>query len=117
MDRRDFIKIVGITGLGLLVAPKIIIKDFIDGISEQPNYNRYWVGGSGKWSDCGNWSESPNGIGGASIPTSKDNVYIILYDDMEINIDSIAYCDNMNIENRMKPLPKSLILESSTIDM
>jgi fibronectin-binding autotransporter adhesin len=38
--------------------------------------NRYWVGGSGNWTstDTTNWSETSGGAGGASAPTSADDV-------------------------------------------
>ena len=35
--------------------------------------DRYWLGGN--WSDSANWSATNNGSGGASVPTSADNVY------------------------------------------
>jgi len=39
--------------------------------------NRYWVGGSGNWSDNTNhWSDSSGGSPGASLPTSSDDVFI-----------------------------------------
>lgn len=39
--------------------------------------NRYWVGGSGNWSDNTNhWSDSSDGSPGASLPTSSDDVFI-----------------------------------------
>lgn len=40
--------------------------------------NRYWVGGSGvwDWGDTSHWSESSGGVGGASVPTEEDDVYI-----------------------------------------
>lgn len=37
--------------------------------------NRYWVGGTGSWSDTAHWSTTSGGTGGASVPTSADNVY------------------------------------------
>lgn len=39
--------------------------------------NRYWVGGSGNWSDAANhWSDSTNGTPGAGfLPTSADDVF------------------------------------------
>ena len=39
--------------------------------------NRYWVGGSGTWdaTNTTNWSATSGGAGGASAPTSADNVY------------------------------------------
>jgi len=39
--------------------------------------NRYWVGGTGNWSDNTNhWSATSGGSPGASLPTSSDNVFI-----------------------------------------
>ena len=38
--------------------------------------NRYWVGGTGNWNDTSHWSESSGGVGGASVPTEEDDVYI-----------------------------------------
>lgn len=39
--------------------------------------DRYWVGGSGSWSSTNttNWSTQSGGTGGASVPTSSDNVF------------------------------------------
>jgi len=36
--------------------------------------DRYWVGGSGNWSDTNRWSAASGGAGGASVPTAADNV-------------------------------------------
>lgn len=38
--------------------------------------NRYWIGGSGNWSDPSHWSNSSGGAGGASIPSTTDAVII-----------------------------------------
>jgi len=35
---------------------------------------RYWVGGTGNWSDTNRWSTSSGGAGGASVPRSHDDV-------------------------------------------
>ena len=35
---------------------------------------RYWVGGTGNWSDTARWSTSSGGAGGASVPRSHDDV-------------------------------------------
>lgn len=39
--------------------------------------DRYWVGGSGTWNsiNTANWSATSGGAGGASVPTSADDVY------------------------------------------
>ena len=36
--------------------------------------DRYWVGGTGNWSDTARWSTSSGGASGASVPTSADKV-------------------------------------------
>jgi hypothetical protein len=37
--------------------------------------NRYWINGSGNWSDTSHWSYTSGGSGGAPAPTQNDNVY------------------------------------------
>ena len=37
---------------------------------------RYWVGGTGNWSDTDHWSNTSGGSGGANIPTLSDDVFI-----------------------------------------
>lgn len=39
--------------------------------------DRYWVGGAGTWNstNTANWSATSGGAGGASVPTSADNVF------------------------------------------
>lgn len=39
--------------------------------------DRFWVGGSGAWDETNtaNWSTTPGGAGGASVPTSADDAY------------------------------------------
>jgi len=36
--------------------------------------DRYWVGGTGNWSNANNWSDTSGGLPGASVPTAVDNV-------------------------------------------
>ena len=37
--------------------------------------NRYWIGGTGDWTDTAHWSDAQNGVGGFSVPTQADNVF------------------------------------------
>jgi len=39
-------------------------------------HTRYWVGGTGNWTDTAHWSLSSGGLGGAPVPTSIDSVII-----------------------------------------
>lgn len=41
--------------------------------------NRYWIGGSGNWSDPSHWSTSSGGAWGASVPTLADDVFFDNY--------------------------------------
>ena len=41
--------------------------------------SRYWVGGTGSWSDSQHWSYTSGGPGGASVPSSSNNVFIDKY--------------------------------------
>lgn len=47
--------------------------------------NRYWVGGTGAWTDTAKWSTTSGGAGGASVPTSADSVFF------DANSGSAAY--------------------------
>lgn len=38
--------------------------------------DRYWVGGTGAWSETSHWSTTSGGSSGAAVPTSADAVYI-----------------------------------------
>jgi hypothetical protein len=38
--------------------------------------DRYWVGGTGTWTDTAKWAETSGGAGGFSVPTSSDDVFI-----------------------------------------
>jgi hypothetical protein len=37
--------------------------------------NRYWIGGSGSWTDTAHWSDTSNGSGGFSAPGTSDTAY------------------------------------------
>lgn len=50
-------------------------KTFGSIISFTTSSGRYWVGGTGNWSDTAHWSVSSSGTGGVSVPTASDDVY------------------------------------------
>ena len=63
--------------------------------------NRYWVQGSGNWSDNANhWSATSGGSPGASKPTSADNVYFDANSfssaAQTVVINESAYCADMD---------------------
>jgi trimeric autotransporter adhesin len=55
------------TATGTPVAPTFLTDKPADSV-------RYWVGGTGNWSDTSRWSTSSGGAGGASLPRSHDDV-------------------------------------------
>jgi len=62
--------------------------------------DRYWVGGTGNWSDRDNWSDSSGGTGGAPVPTFSNDVYFDAnsFDaaSQVITVDIYSYCKNMD---------------------
>ena len=38
--------------------------------------NKYWVNGSGNWSDPSHWAATSGGPGGAGVPGAEDNVIL-----------------------------------------
>ena len=62
--------------------------------------DRFWVGNAGNWSDTNHWSTSSGGAGGASVPTSSDNVYFnansFNINAQIVNINTSSNCNNLN---------------------
>lgn len=80
--------------------------------------DRYFIGGSGakNWNDTANWSTSSGGSGGASVPTSSDNVYfdaLSLSDTCTLTLDAEVNCLDLD----MTGLDESLIITSSVYCM
>jgi hypothetical protein len=59
---------------------------------------RYWVGGTGNWSDTARWSDSSGGAGGSSVPRSHDDVVF------DSSSNATAYTVTVDIANRCKSL-------------
>ena len=61
---------------------------------------RYWVGGTGNWSDTSHWSTSSGGSGGASVPTSSDAVFFDANSfsaaGQTVTVDTDAFCLSIN---------------------
>lgn len=62
--------------------------------------DRYWVGGTGNWSDATHWSAINGGAAGAPIPTSSDNVFFtsqsFTSQNQSVNLDVAAECLSMS---------------------
>ncbi len=61
---------------------------------------RYWIAGSGNWSDTLHWSASSGGLPGASVPTASDDVYFdassFLIPAQTVTVDVAALARNLN---------------------
>lgn len=58
---------------------------------------KYWVGGSGNWSQSAHWATNSGGTGNTGVPTSTDNVFFdTLSGNATVNVDVIANCANLN---------------------
>ena len=57
---------------------------------------RYWVGGTGSWSESGHWATASNAAGGAPVPTVTEKVYFDAYSfpstGQTVTIDVTAAC-------------------------
>jgi hypothetical protein len=61
--------------------------------------DRFWVLGSGNWSDTGHWSATSGGSSGASVPTSSDNAIFNAASNATaytVTIDVVANCLDLN---------------------
>ena len=58
---------------------------------------KYWVGGSGNWSDAARWSFVQNGPGGAGVPRANEDVIIAPTGDADITLPAQAWCRDLRI--------------------
>jgi len=63
--------------------------------------DRYWVGGTGTWSSTNttNWSTSSGGAGGASVPTSADNVFFNVNSNVGTGAFTVTMADTPRVCN------------------
>ena len=59
---------------------------------------KYWVGGSGTWSDASNWSNQAGGAGGAGVPRSYDAAVLVVDAAVEVLVDADATCASLLID-------------------
>jgi hypothetical protein len=62
--------------------------------------DRYWVGGTGNWSNTARWSTTSGGAGGASVPGVGDNAIFNISSDVSVfdftvTVDSAVTVDNL----------------------
>ncbi len=62
--------------------------------------DRYWVGGTGNWSDTSHWSAISGGSGGASVPDNSTNCYFdassFSGSGQTVTLDESGGCDTMD---------------------
>lgn len=62
--------------------------------------DRFWVGGTGNFSDTNKWSTTTGGAGGASVPTSSDNaIFDANSGTGTVTIDATSNCLNLDFTN------------------
>ncbi len=74
----------------------------VSGNSGYMQFFKYWVGGTGSWTQTAHWSLTSGGVGGEPIPTATglDNVYFdensFTSDDQVVTVNSVAYCRDID---------------------
>ena len=58
---------------------------------------KYWVGGTGNWSDAAHWALSAGGSGGSGAPRGGEDAVIVTATDATVNIDRNAVCAALRI--------------------
>lgn len=61
-------------------------------------HTRYWVGGTGDWSDGAHWAALPNGPGGSGAPGVSDDVVITARGTTGIHLDRDAACASLSVD-------------------
>ncbi len=59
---------------------------------------KYWVGGSGHWSNAAHWSLNAGGTGGAGAPRTDEHASILGQGGITLTIDGDARCLDLNID-------------------
>ncbi len=81
---------------------------FIFSPSSASAADRYWIGGTGNWSDTAHWSNADNGSGGFSVPTSADNVYFsagsFSVDGNVVTLDVVANTNSLDFSGLTKTM-------------
>lgn len=82
--------------------------------------SRYWVGGSGNWSDTAHWSNASGGTGGYSVPGVSDSAYFrdTSYPagvSSTINIDIDVTCNSISFQRSLTEPQNIINLAGRTI--
>lgn len=80
-------------GFGRLVSGSVAATSAMGGAIVS---NRYWVGGSGNWSDTTHWASTSGGAGGASVPSAS---FAVFFDGNSgsgtITVDATSTCQSL----------------------
>ena len=61
----------------------------------------YWTGGAGSWHDARMWSTTPQGPGGAGVPSDRTAVHIGGDPVIHVRVDRSARCGDLLVEARL----------------
>ncbi|HRH36829.1 MAG TPA: SprB repeat-containing protein, partial [Flavobacteriales bacterium] len=59
---------------------------------------KFWVGGNGAWSDAAHWSATSNGVGGAGMPRTNEQVVIAPSEQAIITLDGRIECAALTVD-------------------
>ena len=78
----------------------LLIGFFTITVLNLPAANRYWIGGTGNWTDLSHWTSTSGGIGGSSVPTSNDDVFFDQHsfsaNQQSVTVASDVFCRSMD---------------------
>jgi len=65
-----------VNGSGQVIFTMLGSDPVVDVVISSPcGGNRYWIGGTGTWSQTAHWADSSGGTNGCSVPTSSNSVF------------------------------------------
>jgi gliding motility-associated-like protein len=67
-------------------------------LAAMAGHTKYWVGGSGEWSDAQHWSLTAGGPGGAGIPRADEAATILPMQAITVTIDRNATCAGLMLD-------------------
>ena len=91
-------------------------------ITPTPPRDFYWIGGTGNWNDITHWTLNADGTAnpvGGCLPLVTDNVFFNQYSgtNYTVNIDAVAYCNNMTWEEVAGSTPTLKGLEANILNI
>lgn len=104
----DFRQITGAGAAAPFTGTSLGNSGLNTGITFDTPVTRYWVGGTGDYSDTAHWAASSNGAGGVSVPLPQDTVIFdansLSANDSVITLDYVHFGASVNLSALTKTL-------------